>query len=92
MWVMNFKGWRIEVGLDGYHVGSVADFDVIVSILKRSLEKLVFECEFMPRVGDFFYPYSSEELIGMDEDIYNGMVVQQILFSVSDKTIKFELE
>ncbi len=93
---MNFKGWKIEVNLDFASINDGADVEAIKANLVRSLEKLVFECGFLPRKKDLIAPdISREERYNLDMDTFNSMdvmLVSGVGFYPNERKIKFNLE
>ena len=93
---MKFEGWQIEANLDYASTRDGADISTIRLALVRSLEKLVFECGFLPREGDLIAPdISSEDRYALNMDTYNSMdimLVIDVVFYPNEKKIKFNLE
>lgn len=93
---MKFKGWEIDVDVDLDNICEGADIKRIKSVLVSALEKLIFDCDFLPREGDLIAPdISHEDRHALDRHTYNSMDVMLVVgvaFYPNEKKIKFIIE
>lgn len=79
---MNFKAWKIKVDFHNTYYELAIDEKQDKILMEETLNFLVNECDYMPRVGD---------IIGDIENDSDPFVVVEIALATSVKTIYFTL-